>query len=236
MKLIALAVAPGLAIMIYIFWKDKYDPEPKRLLIWAFVLGILSIIPAVILETMITRTGIVYTDSILKTGIYAFIGVAVIEEAVKFFVVFRFLYPKKEFDEPFDGITYAVMASMGFATLENIAYTINYGEATGILRMFTAVPAHAAFGVIMGYYLGLAKFNNRKSNTYLAYALFIPSLLHAAYDFSLMLDDQLLGWLKSYKILGALLTLVVAIILSRKAIQIHQYNSPFKDKGENRGR
>jgi len=230
MKLLALAIAPGLAIMIYIFWKDKYDREPRKLLIWAFILGVLSIIPAVILESMITRTGIVYTDSIIKTGIYSFAGIALIEEAVKFFVVFRFLYPKKDFNEPFDGITYCVMASMGFATLENIAYTVDYGMATGVLRMFTAVPAHAAFGVIMGYYMGLAKFNKEKSNTYLAYALFIPSLLHAAYDFSLLLDDQLLGWLKSYKILGALITLIVAILLSRRAIRIHQYNSPFNDR------
>ncbi|MCO4818171.1 MAG: PrsW family intramembrane metalloprotease [Bacteroidetes bacterium] len=230
MKLLALAIAPGLAIMIYIFWKDKYDREPKKLLIWAFILGVLSIIPAVILESMVTRTGMVYTDSILKTGVYAFAGIALIEEAVKFFVVFRFLYPKKDFNEPFDGITYSVMVSMGFATLENIAYTVDYGMATGVLRMFTAVPAHAAFGVIMGYYLGLAKFNTEKSNTYLAYALFIPAILHAAYDFSLLLDDNLLGWLKSYKILGALITLVIAILLSRRAIKIHQYNSPFNDR------
>ena len=230
MQLLALAIAPGLAISIYIFWKDKFDPEPKKLLIWAFILGILSIIPAVILELMVKRTGIIFSDSIIKTGIYAFAGVALIEEAVKFFVVFRFIYPKKDFDEPFDGITYCVMASMGFATLENIAYSVDYGAGTAILRMFTAVPAHAAFGVVMGYYLGLAKFNTEKSNTYLAYALFIPSILHAAYDFPLMIDEGLIGWLGSYKIIGALVTLIIAILLSRQAIKIHQYNSPFNDR------
>ncbi len=230
MELLALAIAPGLAISIYIFWKDKFDPEPKRLLIWAFVLGVLSIIPAVILELMVQRTGIVFSDSILMTAVYSFAGIALIEEAVKFFVVFRFLYPKKDFDEPFDGITYCVMASMGFATLENIAYSIDHGAGTAILRMFTAVPAHAAFGVIMGYYMGLAKFNTHKSNTYLAYALFIPSILHAAYDFPLIIDAGLIGWLSSYKVIGALVTLVIAILLSRKAIKIHQYNSPFNDR------
>jgi protease PrsW len=153
-----------------------------------------------------------------------------IEEAVKFFVVFRFLYPKKDFNEPFDGITYAVMASMGFATLENIAYTVDYGAATGVLRMFTAVPAHAAFGVIMGYYLGLAKFNPEKSGRYLVYALFFPAILHAAYDFPLLLEDNLLGSWTNYKIIGALFTLVVAILLSRNAIKIHQYNSPFNTR------
>jgi len=235
-SLIALAVAPGLAICIYIYWKDKFDPEPKRLLIWAFILGVLSIIPAVILESAVLKLGIVYADSLLKTAIYSFAGVAIIEEAVKFFVVFRFLYPKKEFDEPFDGITYCVMASMGFATLENIAYTIDYGAATGVLRMFTAVPAHAAFGVIMGYFLGLAKFNTERSNTYLAYALFVPAILHAAYDFPLLLAEDSLAWIGRYKLIGALISLLIAILLSRRAIKIHQYNSPFKNEDVLEGR
>lgn len=236
--LLALAIAPGLAISIYIYWKDKFDPEPKKLLIWAFFLGILSIIPAVILEMAVMKMGIVYNDSIIKTGVYSFVGVAIIEEGVKFFVVFRFLYPKKDFDEPFDGITYCVMASMGFATLENIAYTVDYGMATGILRMFTAVPAHAAFGVIMGYFMGLAKFDTERSNTLLAYALFVPALLHAAYDFPLLIEDNMpfftqyteIAWIKKYKLVGALISLVIAILLSRRAIKIHQFNSPFKNE------
>ncbi len=233
MGLLALAIAPGLAICIYIFWKDKYDPEPKKMLIWAFILGILSIIPAVILENMVVRSGMIFSDSIIKTAIYSFGGVAIIEEGVKFFVVFRFLYPKKDFDEPFDGITYAVMASMGFATLENVAYVVDNGIPTGIMRMFTAVPAHASFGVIMGYFMGLAKFDSARSNTNLALALFVPAVLHAAYDFPLLLNEQLAeGWSNGYKLLGALVALAISVFLSFRAIKIHQYNSPFKnDKG-----
>jgi RsiW-degrading membrane proteinase PrsW (M82 family) len=229
MGLLALAIAPGLAICIYIYWKDKFDPEPKKLLLLAFALGLASTIPAAIIESAINKLGIIYANSVFKTALYSFVGVAFIEEAVKFFVVFRFLYPKKDFDEPFDGITYAVMASMGFATLENIAYTIDYGVGTGVLRMFTAVPAHASFGVIMGYFMGLARFDEERSNTYLAYALFIPALFHAAYDFPLLLSPDLVPWMAHYRILGALLTLVIGIWLSLRAIKIHQWQSPFRN-------
>lgn len=230
MVLLALAIAPGLAISIYIFWKDKFDPEPKKLLLLAFFLGLLSTIPAAIIETVIQRLGIIHANSITKTAVYAFIGVAIIEEGVKFLVVFKYLFPKKDFDEPFDGITYCVMASMGFATLENVAYSMDYGHQTAILRMFTAVPAHAAFGVIMGYFMGLAKFNPERSNTYLVYALFAPAILHAAYDFPLMLQPEMAGWLDKYRILGAVITLAIGILLSRQAIRIHQLNSPFRHR------
>jgi RsiW-degrading membrane proteinase PrsW (M82 family) len=74
------------------------------------------------------------------------------------------LYNNKNFNEPFDGIVYAVIVSMGFATIENIIYVFQYGFATGILRLFTAVPAHAAFGILMGYFLGKAKFTHGKSS------------------------------------------------------------------------
>ena len=49
MFLVALALAPGLAIMIFVYWKDKFEKEPKQLLALSFLLGALSIIPAIIL-------------------------------------------------------------------------------------------------------------------------------------------------------------------------------------------
>ena len=61
----------------------------------------------------------------------------------------------KEFDEPYDGIMYGVAVSLGFAAIENVLYVYmdGGGYQTGLLRMFTAVPAHAVFGVMMGYFV-----------------------------------------------------------------------------------
>lgn len=223
MNLLAIAIAPGLAICIYIYWKDKFDKEPRRLLLFAFLLGVLSTFPAIILETIVSVLGLENSDSLSATAVYAFAGVATIEELCKFFFLFKFLYNKKEFDEPFDGITYAVMVSMGFATLENIIYTFEHGASTGILRMFTAVPAHATFGIIMGYFLGLAKFKSESSNRYIALAVSIPILFHGSYDFSLMQTVY-----PNLRIIGAIISLVIGVLLSLSAIRIHQQNSPFQ--------
>ena len=47
MGLLALAIAPGIAICLFIYYKDKYNKEPIWMLLLAFVLGVLSIIPAI---------------------------------------------------------------------------------------------------------------------------------------------------------------------------------------------
>jgi len=223
MTLLGLAVAPGLAIAIYIYWKDKYEREPRRLLFWSFFLGVLSIIPAIILENWWASKGFDISHDPWLTAFYAFIVVGFSEEICKYFFVRRYLYNHDEFDEPFDGITYSVMVSMGFATIENIAYVYQGGIGTAILRMFMAVPAHATFGIIMGYYLGLAKFNHSGSRMYQVLAVVGATFFHGAYDFALMQQN----W-PEWSFGGAVVSLLVAILLSRRAIRLHREASPHK--------
>ena len=99
------------------------------------------------------------------------------------------------------------------------------GSGTGLLRMFTAVPAHPTFAILMGYYLGKAKFEHKKAY-YALHALGVATLFHGAYDYFLFI---------SYVpgiVLGALVSLILGIHLSRKAIKIHQLASPFIIKKE----
>jgi protease PrsW len=114
------------------------------------------------------------------------------------------------------------MVSMGFATIENILYVAQGGIGVAILRIFTAVPAHATFGVLMGYFVGLAKFKGMQTGPYLLLGLITAILFHGAYDFGLFTGN---GY---FIIFGALASLVVGIILSLKAIRIHQEGSPFR--------
>jgi RsiW-degrading membrane proteinase PrsW (M82 family) len=86
----------------------------------------------------------------------------------------------------YDGIVYAVFISLGFATVENLAYVLSAGFNTAIMRSVTAVPAHALFGVTMGYYLGIAKFAWPKfRNKYIRLGFATPVILHGIYDFIL---------------------------------------------------
>lgn len=223
--LLALTIGPGIAIALFVYLKDRYDREPFRQLVWAFVLGIVSTIPAVIASLSLAKAPFLGGGSgITDTFLYAFVTVAFAEEGAKF-IFLRHFYRKPFFDEPFDGITYAVMISMGFATLENVLYVFMEGTgnyATALLRMLTAVPAHASFAVIMGYFVGMAKFKPDFRTGYILLGLLGAVFFHGTYDFLLMLNNY------PNLAIGAMVSLVVALFLSFRAIRIHQNGSPFK--------
>lgn len=226
MFLLALAIAPGLAISLYIFLKDQYNPEPRRHLIVSFFLGFLSAAIAVILELALTATTEKYTKgSVWGTAFLAYIVVAFVEEWSKYIMVRLYAFPKPEFDEPFDGIVYAVMVSMGFATAENIAYVYQYGVGVAILRMFMSVPAHATFAILMGYYMGKAwEVRGLLRSRYLMTGLIWAVFWHGTYDFFLFLEESKLAAryvTEGLLFIGAIISFVLAIRLSRKAVDEH---------------
>lgn len=159
--------------------------------------------------------------SIAQQFVQAFVVVALAEEFSKYVIVKYFAQPKTAFNEPYDGIIYAVMVSMGFACTENIMYVLEGGYEVAILRAFTAVPAHATFGILMGYFMGKAKFSKNRFVLNMA-GLFLAVLFHGAYDFFLFIN-----FIPGISI-GAFISLVIGIVLSRKAIKAHQKNSHFK--------
>ncbi|MBX2961181.1 MAG: PrsW family intramembrane metalloprotease [Cyclobacteriaceae bacterium] len=223
--LLALALAPGIAIGLYIYLKDKHEPEPIGLLLTSFIYGGASTIVTFAVSWPLDFIVTLSDTDVVHQFMNAFFKVALIEEFSKFLFIRFILYYNKNFNEPFDGIVYSVMVSMGFATLENILYVFQFGITTGILRMFTAVPAHATFAVLMGYYLGKAKFTHRQEIGYSILALGVATLFHGAYDYFLFISFIPGIWL------GAFVSLIVALILSRKAIRLHQQASPFINSG-----
>ncbi len=227
MDYIALAIAPGLAICLFIFHRDAYNREPKLNLIVSFILGMLSIIPAAFIEAYFKNS---FSNSIAGIALQAFFVVALAEEGCKFIVLRFYSYRQKSFDEPFDGIVYAVMVSMGFATLENILYVLgSAGEGRGyqvaLLRMFLSVPAHATFGVLMGYHIGRAKFNPGRRTVLMILGVGWATFFHGTFD-------TLLFWQQSAEIknyvsdillfAGAVISFVVALRLSWKLIYKHR--------------
>jgi RsiW-degrading membrane proteinase PrsW (M82 family) len=218
--LLAFAVAPGVCIAIYVYLKDKHEREPLGLLVKSFFYGMLSIPVTLLISVPISELVPINETDLTEQAVHAFLIVALVEEFSKFIFVRGILYRNQNFNEPFDGIVYSVMVGMGFATLENIMYVYTGGWEVAILRMFTAVPAHASFAVLMGYYLGLAKFVHKKSH-YGWYALGIATLFHGAYDYFWFISFVPGIWV------GAIASLVIGVMLSRKAIKIHQDASPF---------
>jgi RsiW-degrading membrane proteinase PrsW (M82 family) len=219
--LLALALAPGLAIGLYIYLKDHHEREPVGLLLISFLYGALSTLITFLISWPLDVVLVFKEDDVIDQFVNAFFKVALVEEFSKFVFIRFVLYHNRNFNEPFDGIVYAGMVGMGFATFENILYVFHYGIPTGILRMFTAVPAHACFAVLMGYYLGKAKFTHRHEISYSIFALLVATVFHGAYDYFWFISFMPGIWT------GAILSLLVALLLSRKAIRLHQQASPF---------
>jgi len=216
LSLLALAIAPGLFLMIIFYMRDRYEPEPLRLVIKVFVLGILSVIPAVMLELVLSVEAV----DILSQGCNSYIGIALPEETMKFIVVFYGAYRIREFDEPMDGVVYSVSSSLGFATLENVFYVLEGGFAVGIMRGLLSVPGHAMYGAVMGFYMGKAKFSLER-NPLLMRSLLYPILLHGTYDFLLFLDPL-------YFILIEIPIMIITLIFVRMSLQRLSAISPFK--------
>ena len=112
-----------------------------------------------------------------------------VEEFLKWFVMYHIIFNHTEFDEPYDGILYAVAISLGFATVENLLYAWYSQAAFG--PMFLRAPpvsGHAMFGVIMGYNMGHARFTEGKRRRFfLVLSLFLPWMWHGLYDLILSL-------------------------------------------------
>ena len=240
MEYIALALAPGIAISIYFFYKDVYNREPKINLLMSFIFGCIAIFPAAWFENQFSNT---IDGSIAGVAIFAYAVVGFSEEGFKFLGLRFYAYNQRSFDEPLDGIVYSVFVSMGFATVENIMYVIKYsqeglGLQVGVLRMFLSVPAHAAFAVMMGYFVGKAKFHPEKSFMLMAWGLLLSIFFHGTYDFFLFLPKYSYVGKELSEILlagGALASYIVCLILSRKMIRSQRTISEmlFKEKNTN---
>ncbi|MDX2048978.1 MAG: YhfC family glutamic-type intramembrane protease [Chitinophagaceae bacterium] len=225
MLLLSLAIAPGIAICLYIFFKDQYNKEPRRHLIVSFFLGVLSAFIALGLQLLLTPLHkALMPQNIFSIAIFAYLVVALTEEWSKYIMVRYYAFPKKEFDEPYDGIVYSVMVGMGFATIENIMYVMQHGYATAFVRMFLSVPAHGTFAVLMGYSIGKAWINYDRRIMYMMLGLFWAVFFHGTFDFFLFLrEDQLVKQYVSEIMLfsGAVISFAVAVWLSRRAIKEH---------------
>ncbi len=224
---ILLAVLPGALIAFWIYRSDKYEKEPWFHLLVCFLLGALTMFIAREVENFLETAAVDFAidmPSMLFHALIAFVVVGFVEELLKFLPLRFYIFGREAFNEPMDGIVYAVMIAMGFATTENIAY-VAYGTwETAIIRMFTAVPAHAMLGVIMGYYAGRAKFEPHKRFLLLMSGFWLAVLGHGAYDFFILQEDY-----PSLAVLSLVL-LAIGYWMTIRLVRREREKSPFKDR------
>ncbi|EZP75942.1 hypothetical protein H839_11734 [Parageobacillus genomosp. 1] len=220
--LISSGIAPGIALLSYFYLKDEYETEPLSFVLRIFIIGALLVFPIMFIQYVFRVEGIA-----VSTVVRAFFLSGLLEEFVKWFIVYFFVYDHREFDEPYDGIVYSASVSLGFATMENILYLLANGVEVAVTRALLPVSSHALFAVIMGFYFGKAKFT-RKKRRYLFLAFFLSFLLHGMYDFILLTQEK---W-SYYMVPFILLLWWVALRKVKQAKALHGYEKILSVKSQ----
>ena len=142
------AVVPSALLVWYFHARDAY-PEPPRVLWTTFGLGVLTVFPILLIGYPLQHAVALVPNPIASSLLGALFVAAIPEELVKLLVLLGYNMRHRAFDEPMDGIVYGVVASLGFATLENILFVFGGGISVAVSRAFTAVPLHAFVGAII---------------------------------------------------------------------------------------
>lgn len=219
---LGLAILPCLLIIYLIYRVDRYEREDILPLAGSFLLGMLIVLPLFEIQRYFYEIGWSHAETVGMALFSAFVVVSLSEETFKFLALRIYPYRQRFFNEPIDGVVYATMIGMGFAMLENILYAFQYELSTTLIRAVTAVPAHASFAAIMGYYVGKARFAQRGKLRKLLLGWGIPTGIHGLYDFFVL--QQIEDWLIGFSLLILSLALYFSIRLVRE-----QQRSPFRD-------
>ena len=186
-------LVPSVIWLYYYLKKDKH-PEPKKMISFVFFWGMLSTFPAILIELGFKSffQGLPVPHSIYLL-LYVFIGVAFVEEILKYLVVRSQVFNKKrekEIDEPIDIMEYMIVGALGFAALENIFVLLGLGPTSAIseilfitiLRLLGATFLHALASGIFGYFIALSILKRSQGKLYFTLGLTLAVLLHGFFN------------------------------------------------------
>jgi len=188
---------PSLVWLAFYLRKDAH-PEPNAMIRKVFLWGMLSTLPAIGLElglrSFFNALPFPYEITLI---LYIFLGVALIEEIMKFLVVRIVVYPNPALDEPLDVMLYMIIAALGFAAFENILLLFGLGVASPVsnilaltlARLIGATFLHALASGAFGSFLARSFFHPAKKVWYILSGLFLATFLHGLFNFTILRVD-----------------------------------------------
>jgi len=211
---ITLAFAPVIAGMILFYFSRKYDRKFTSLLLKSFFLGMLGIIVLIAAQYISSLLGLNDLRTLKRIIFYSFVTVGFGSE-LGMYIIFRYLIiPKESINKPIHGITFSIMVALGFSTLRILLFIIDPLGINSLfpqtLYPFIFVPANLIFAVIMGFFVGMAKFLKSRV-VYNMTGLFTAVFFHGLFNFCLLTKD--------FKLLSlfAFGSMVIVFILGIKA-------------------
>jgi len=182
------------------YLREDQRPEPKRMVILIFIMGIIFVFPAVTFQFLFLELfKFLNIEQPYLFFLKNFFVVAFLEEIFKFLPILLFVFKSKEFDEPVDGMIYMIISALGFAACENFFAILNLKPqqfqlpqfyfssviVLTILRFLGPVFLHSLSSAIFGFFVSIYYFKKRKISI-LILGLFLASLLHFVFNFSII--------------------------------------------------
>ena len=190
-------IAMSVVLLCYL-WLDRWEPEPPRLLVLAFLWGAsIAIVVSVLLEA--------YIESAINPGQEetSFFTVAVVapvvEEAAKglFLLVMMAGRRRNELNSLTDCLVYAGVVAVGFAWLEDIFYiadgeTLASSLVTAALRLIMGPFAHPLFTTFtgIGVYYALQQRNPLSKAGYVLLGYLAAVVMHGLWNGSALVSVQ----------------------------------------------
>jgi RsiW-degrading membrane proteinase PrsW (M82 family) len=182
-------IAPAIFWICYFYYKDRFQPEPVRNLGLTYILGFITGVICLKFHRLLPLIGLtddpsalMFSNRIQFLG-YSLIVTGLVEEIFKFlpfiFVILKF----REFDEKIDGIIYASVVALGFASYENLGY-LAYLEGFELFgRAFASPLTHTIFASIWGYTIGAAIIRKKSIFKASLTGILLAAFLHGMFNF-----------------------------------------------------
>ena len=220
-----LTFLPPVLWLIFYLREDRH-PEPKLLLLMTFIGGMIAVALAIAGECAFVQliNGGSCHDGVNYAAQHAFtlfLGIAFVEEYVKYAAVKLLVLRRKDFDEPVDAMIYMITAALGFAAVENALFIFPLFHQSVLLgleittnRFLGANLLHALSSAIVGFFLARAWFSPHRHH-YIAIGVIIASLLHAVFNYLILVHDGLSEGTLYLFLLLAMMAIVVFIDFER---------------------
>src|SRR5690606_33388406 len=119
LPVILVSILPGALWLLYFYRQDRYEPEPRSLVFWVFLGGMLLVIAVRALGS-VGREGLVaarYVGDLMSLFYSSFFFIGLIGGGLKFLLLVLLGRPKEGMDDPVDWVVYGITAGLGFASL-----------------------------------------------------------------------------------------------------------------------
>jgi len=214
---------PAFIWLYFLLKEDASHPEPRALIVFTFIAGMLAVRLALPLEH--------YAKLHLDDNVSVIIAWALIEEVLKYAVAAALILWRRAVDETPDYVIYMITIALGFAAAENILFLIaplSSGDFTtsfftGNVRFLGSTLLHVVASAAIGFALAFSfKYRPNIRVWGAALGLILATALHTA--FNMLIINQ--GASTAFTAFSLVWIVAVIFFATFEVLKYFQYRNP----------